>query len=108
MFTKRTIVIKGGYIQQPRESTNRGLKAVALIKLTSSILGIAATLMVNGPHLYSAFIQSALVLTDIHPFMHTFTCRRRSQPHRATASSSGALRVGASRSVEFGHTQFHT
>ena len=33
------------------------------------------------------------VLTDIHPFMHTFTHRRRSQPRRATASSSGATRV---------------
>ena len=33
------------------------------------------------------------VLTDIHPFTHTFTHRRRSQPRRATASWSGAVRV---------------
>ena len=32
-------------------------------------------------------------LPHIHPFMHTFTHRRRSQPRRATASSSGAVRV---------------
>ena len=32
-------------------------------------------------------------LPDIHPFMHTFTHRQRCQPRRATASSSGAVRV---------------
>ena len=34
--------------------------------------------MVNGLHLYSAFIQSALqFLPLIHPFTHTFTHQRR-------------------------------
>ena len=33
------------------------------------------------------------VFADIHPFMHTFTQRQRSQPRRATASWSGAIRV---------------
>ena len=34
--------------------------------------------MVNGLHLYSAFIQSALqILPLIHPFTHTFTHQRR-------------------------------
>ena len=45
---------------------------------------------------WSSFIQRFYpqrftVLTDIHPFMHTFTNRRWSQPRRATASSSGAI-----------------
>ena len=33
-----------------------------------------------------AFIQS-----DLQPFIHTFTHLRRSQPHQATASRSGAV-----------------
>ena len=34
--------------------------------------------MVNGLHLYSAFIQSALqCMPLIHPFTHTFTHQRR-------------------------------
>ena len=41
--------------------------------------------MVNGPHLYSAFIQKRFtVLTDIHPFIHTHTPTAES-PRRATA-----------------------
>ena len=32
-------------------------------------------------------------MPDIHPFMHTFTHRRRSQSCKATASTSGAVRV---------------
>ena len=34
-----------------------------------------------------------LIPPSIHPFMHTFTHRRRCQPCKATASSSGAVRV---------------
>ena len=45
--------------------------------------------LVNGAHLYSAFIQSSLqCLTNIHPFMYTFTHRQRRQ-----LSWSGAVRV---------------
>ena len=33
------------------------------------------------------------VFPNIHPFIHTFTQRRRCQPRRATASRSGAVRV---------------
>ena len=50
---------------------------------TSSSLGSSGscargTEMVNGLHLYSAFIQSALqFLPLIHPFTHTFTHQRR-------------------------------
>ena len=39
-------------------------------------------------HLADAFIQS-----DLHRLMHTLTHRRQSQPCKATASSSGAVRV---------------
>ena len=47
---------------------------------------------------WSSFIQRFYLkrftaLTDIHPFMHSFTQRCRSQPRRATASWSGAVRV---------------
>ena len=53
---------------------------------------------VNGLHLYSAFLTSGhskhfTILPNIHPFIHTFTHRRRSQPRKTTASSSGAVRV---------------
>ena len=42
--------------------------------------------MVNGLHLYSAFIQSALQFMPlIHPFTHTFTHQRQRQ---TTALSS--------------------
>ena len=49
--------------------------------------------MVNGLHSYRAFVASALskrftILPNIHPFTH----RRRCQPCKATASSSGAVR----------------
>ena len=52
--------------------------------------------MVNGLHLYTAFLTSGLskrftILPNIHPFIHTFTHQRRCQPRRATASSSGAV-----------------
>ena len=57
-------------------------------------------LTVNGLYLYSAFLTSdrskhLTILPNIHPFMHTFTHRHRSQPSKVTASSSGAglLRV---------------
>ena len=62
---------------------------------------IPGVYMVNGKQL-TAFIQPFLTsghskcfttLPLIHSFMHTFTHRRRSQPRRATASWSGAVRV---------------
>ena len=61
--------------------------------------------MVNVLHLYSAFQTSGnskrfTMLPNIHPFINTFTHRRRSQPRRATASSSGAVRV---RRLPHGH-----
>ena len=41
--------------------------------------------MVNGLHLYSAFIQSAVqFLPLIHPFTHTFTHQRRSAAMQGT------------------------
>ena len=44
--------------------------------------------------IYIALLSKRVtVLTDIHPFTHTFTPRRRSQPRRATASSLGAIMV---------------
>ena len=54
--------------------------------------------MVNGLHLYSAFLTSGhsrrfTILPNIHLFMHTFTHRLKCQPCKATASSSGAVRV---------------
>ena len=54
--------------------------------------------MVNGLHLYSAFLTSGhskhfTILPHIHPFKHTFTHQRRRQPCKATASSSWAVRV---------------
>ena len=42
---------------------------------------------------FSIYIQDAFIQSDLHPCMHTFTHRRWSQPHRATASSSGAGRL---------------
>ena len=39
-------------------------------------------------HLADAFIQS-----ELHPLLHTLTDRRKGQPCKATASSSGAVRV---------------
>ena len=55
-------------------------------------------LLRDGLHLYSAILTSGhskrcTILPHIHPFMHTFTHRRRCQPCKATASSSGAVRV---------------
>ncbi|CAL8365855.1 unnamed protein product [Arctogadus glacialis] len=44
------------------------------------------TITIN--HLADAFIQS-----DLHRLIHTLTHRRQSQPCKATASSSGAVRV---------------
>ena len=54
--------------------------------------------MINELHLYSASLTSDhsklfTMLPYIHPFTHTLTHRRRCQPRRATASSSGAVRV---------------
>ena len=53
---------------------------------------------ISGPHLYSAFIESAFqcCLT----FTHSCTHRQLSQPRRATVGSSGAIRV---RSPAQGH-----
>ena len=53
--------------------------------------------MVNWLHFYSAFLNSGrskrfTTLPNIHPFMHTFT-DRRCRPLKATASSSGTVRV---------------
>ena len=45
------------------------------------------TLHLNLRDFADAFIQS-----DLQPFIHTFTHQRRSQPRRAPASSSGAVR----------------
>ena len=50
--------------------------------------------MVNGLHLYCAILTTGhsncfRVSPHIHPFIHTSTHRRRSQPCKATASSSG-------------------
>jgi hypothetical protein len=54
--------------------------------------------MLNGLHLCSVFLTSGhskhfTVSPHIHPFKHTFTHRRRSEPRKATVSSSGAVRV---------------
>ena len=54
--------------------------------------------MVNGMHIYRAFLISGhskrlTILPNNHPFMHTFTHRRRRQPCKAIASWSGAVRV---------------
>ena len=54
--------------------------------------------MVNALHAYSALLTSGhskrfTILPKIHPFTHTFTQRRRSEPCRATTSSPGAVRV---------------
>ena len=56
--------------------------------------------------LYSAFFipsghpKRFTILPHIHPFIHTFTHRRRRQPCKATVSSSGAVRV---RRLAHGH-----
>jgi len=43
---------------------------------------------------YIAFLSKAFTfLPHIHPFIHTFTHRRRCQPCKATASWSGAVKV---------------
>ena len=52
----------------------------------------------NGLYSLSAFLTSGhskrlTILPHIHPFIHTFTHRPRSQPRKATASSSGAVKV---------------
>ena len=54
--------------------------------------------MVNRLHLQRSSLTSGpskrlTILLHIHTFIHTFTHRRRCQPCRATASSSGAVRV---------------
>ena len=54
--------------------------------------------MVNGLLSYGALLTSGhskrfTILTNIHPFMHTFTRRRWRQRCQATASSSGAVRA---------------
>ena len=54
--------------------------------------------MVNGLHLCSPFLasdhsESFTIVPHTDPFMHTFTHRRRWQPCKVTASSSGAAGV---------------
>ena len=54
--------------------------------------------IVNGLHLYSTSLTSGnakrfAILPHIHRFMHTLTQRRRCQPWKETASSSGAVMV---------------
>jgi hypothetical protein len=48
----------------------------------------ALQLQLQLGHLADAFIQS-----DLHRLIHTLTHRRQSRPRKATASSSGAVRV---------------
>ena len=72
-----------------RELKNRKVKTasalasqlpVVVVKTTCecSIKNRHVFVMVNGLHLYSAFIQSALQrMSLIHPFTHTFTHQRR-------------------------------
>ena len=50
--------------------------------------------------IYTALLSKALSSVDIHPFIHTFTPRRRSEPLRVTASGSAAVRV---RGLSQGH-----
>ena len=46
--------------------------------MTLPIMYYKASIMVNGLHLYAAFIQSAVQFMPlIHPFTHTFTHQRR-------------------------------
>ena len=63
-----------------------------------------------GLHSFSAFLtichsKRLTILPNIHLFMLTFTHRRRCQPRRATASSSGAVRV---RFLAQGHPDTRT
>ena len=56
--------------------------------------------MVNGLHFIQRFsyrrpLKALYNVAHIHPFIHTFTHRRRCQPRRVTASSSGAVRVSS-------------
>ena len=50
------------------------------------------------------FYSDAFIQSDLHPFIHTFTHRRRSPPRRATASSSGGFRVRSSRTGTTRHS----
>ena len=61
--------------------------------------------MLNGLYLYSASLTSGhskrfTILPHIHPFMNTFTHRRRCQPCKASTNSSGA---GGVRCLAQGH-----
>ena len=54
--------------------------------------------MINGLHLYSYFLTSGhskrfTTMSNNHPYIHTFTHRLQSQPCKASASSSEAVRV---------------
>ena len=44
-------------------------------------------------HFHLGDLAAAFIQSFLQPFIHTFTHRRRSQPLRVTASSSGAVRV---------------
>ena len=64
-------------------------------------------LIIHRLHSHTAFLSSGhskrfTTLPNIHPFIHTFTHRRWSQPRKATASSSGAVRASCSTLRETG------
>ena len=44
-------------------------------------------------HLHLGDLADTFIQTDLQRFLHTFTHQRRCQPCKATASSSGAVRV---------------
>ena len=50
--------------------------------------------------LHLGYFSDAFIQSNLQRFIHTFTHRRRSQPRKALASSSGAVRV---RSLARGH-----
>ena len=52
-----------------------------------------------GPlRLHLGDFADAFIKSDLQPFIHTFTHRRRSRPHRAAAGWSGAVRLRPSPS----------
>ena len=66
---------------------------VLLIKILSTFQKLVNSLHLCRPFQTSGHSKPFTTLPHIHPFTHTFTHRRRSQPRRATASWSGAVRV---------------
>ena len=74
--------------------TSRLKSALACDLVTSRLVHLKVSWM---DHKWTAFIlyfypQHFTILSNIYPFMHTFT-RRRCQPCKATASLSRAVRV---------------